>query len=137
MWRRSLIHDIGIVNFDWKIYQINHVRAEVLTTGRMIPSGTNRSPVDVSTQTKKLDPVSKLGVPATQVEHTGIYIVRRMHVCLIIFHCIMLSYGTNIYSDPEVIIYMLINVVSNVLFLFYCRLISLYLLISSEYYLPS
>jgi hypothetical protein len=59
-----------------------HVRAEVLTTGRMIPSGTNRSPVDVSTQTKKLDPVSKLGVPATQVEHTGIYIVRRMHVCL-------------------------------------------------------
>jgi hypothetical protein len=46
----------------------------------MIPSGTNRSPVDVSTQTKKLDPVSKLGVPATQVEHTGIYIVRRMHI---------------------------------------------------------
>jgi len=29
---------------------INHLRAETLTTGRVIPSGTNSPPVEVSTQ---------------------------------------------------------------------------------------
>jgi hypothetical protein len=37
------------LNFS-KIYLINHVSVEALTTGRMIPSGTNSPPKEVSTQ---------------------------------------------------------------------------------------
>jgi hypothetical protein len=32
------------------MYLLNHISAEALTTGRMIPSGTNSPPAEVSTQ---------------------------------------------------------------------------------------
>jgi hypothetical protein len=37
-----------IVNFDIKIFVINHVSAEAVITGRIILSGTNSPPADVS-----------------------------------------------------------------------------------------
>ena len=44
------MHYLGTINFERKKYRINHIIVEALTTGRMMPSGTNSLPAEESTQ---------------------------------------------------------------------------------------